>query len=730
MSRLSFGNPRAEVSSARGWGSLHTQLVAADDLSLVRGRGGGIALQRDQAGIDSVNDPLGIREEVLVELVRRSDPVARADDDGRRIQIVEAHIRQVLRDLVEEGASCAGVGGQDHAAGLLDGSDQIGIIQRDQRRHVDDVGFHAVLLGERLGCVDCAVQRRADGEDGQILAVADLVDSAGCPFILFRGNAALVEFFALAVDTLGLEDDAGIGAVQSRLHDTLGLVWGGREEDLQAGDVGDDGDPVLRVLRAVLGTDGHTQDHRHLQDTGRHGLPLGHLVEDLVACTAKEVAVHELDDCAAAAHAVTDGGADDGSLGDRRVEESGVRNDIHQAAVDSISAAPVTHVFAIGDERRVFVVLVDQRLKDRVADVVDLHVGELIAVLIEREVLLLGQVSIALAALLRASNVQLLIGSAHGADGLVGEHQVCKVIRVLVEVDIRRDLLVVSRAADHGHAVSGFFFKLAAAIEIYTLHIVGSVVAAAFGMVDFSPVASKGWLGLPTFLPYGPFTFDWKIFIPFFIAYMVAVMEALGVYQAASEIQGTPLERKQVRYGLAGEAAGSAISSLIGGFTTTAYPQNVGLLNLTGEGKLRTRTPVIIAAVLLLILGFVPKAGALLSVIPSAVVGGIFLPAAASLIVTGLRALRKVADDERRQTVIGMSLLLGIALPKALSGLTGGASVFFGNNIMVGVFSAIILNALFVALPDLVAKHRAPASVDVPAADPADGTGAAAYDER
>ena len=84
-----------------------------------------------------------------------------------------------------------------------------------------------------------------------------------------------------------------------------------------------------------------------------------------------------------------------------------------------------------------------------------------------------------------------------------------------------------------------------------------------------------------------------------------------------------------MRSGLAGEAAGSAISSLIGGFTTTAYPQNVGLLNLTGEGKLRTRTPVIIAAVLLLILGFVPKAGALLSVIPSAVVGGIFLPAGA-----------------------------------------------------------------------------------------------------
>ena len=81
----------------------------------------------------------------------------------------------------------------------------------------------------------------------------------------------------------------------------------------------------------------------------------------------------QLDDRAAAAHAVADSGADNGSLGDRRVEESGVRDDIHQAAVDSISAAPVTHIFAIGDERGILVILVDQRLKDGVTDVVDLH---------------------------------------------------------------------------------------------------------------------------------------------------------------------------------------------------------------------------------------------------------------------------------------------------------------------------------------------------------------------
>ena len=439
---------------------LHAQLAAADDLSLVGSGGGGVALQRDQAGVDRVDDPLGIREEILVELVRRGDPVARTDDDGRRIQIVEAHVRQILRDLVEERASCAGVGGQHHAAGLLDGRDEVGVIQRDKGRHVNDVRLDAVLLGERLGCVDRAVERCADGEDGEILAIADLIDRAGGPLVLFGGNAALVELFALAVDTLGLEDDAGIGAVQSRLHDALGLVRSGREEDLQAGDVGDDGDPVLRMLRAVLCADGHTQDHRHLEDTGGHGLPLGHLVEDLVACTAEEVAVHQLDDGAAAAHAVTDGGTDDSSLGNRGVEQAGVRDNVHQAAVDRVCAAPVAHVFAVGDERGILIILVDERLEDGVADVVDLHVGELAAVLVEREALLLGKIRVALAALLRAGDIQLLTGHAHGADMLVGEHEVRQIVRVLVEVDIRRDLLVVGCTADHGHAVGGVLQEL------------------------------------------------------------------------------------------------------------------------------------------------------------------------------------------------------------------------------------------------------------------------------
>ena len=244
--------------------------------------------------------------------------------------------------------------------------------------------------------------------------------------------------------------------------------------------------------------------------------------------------------------------------------------------------------------------------------------------------------------------------------------------------------------------------------------VAGTALSMVFGMADFSGVASKPWFGLPQIMPYGGFDFDAAVFVPFFIAYMVAIMEALGVYQAASEIQGVKLEDRQVRYGLAGEAAGSAISSLIGGFTTTAYPQNVALLKVTDEGKTRTRVPVIIAGVVFVVLGFIPKAGAVLSLIPSPVIGGIFLPAAASLISTGFNTLRKVESDDRSQAVIGLSLLLGIALPSALSGLEGGAHVFFSNSILVGAFCVVILKALLIDLPNLINRRKGNSEAEVP----------------
>ena len=231
--------------------------------------------------------------------------------------------------------------------------------------------------------------------------------------------------------------------------------------------------------------------------------------------------------------------------------------------------------------------------------------------------------------------------------------------------------------------------------------IVGDMIATLLGQTHFSQVTQKAWLGLPHVFPYGHLVFHWDTFIMFFVAYIVAVIEAMGVYQAGAEMTKVDLDAKRIRYGFAGESVGSMISTVIGGFPTTAYGQNVGLLRLTGVGS---RYPVMVAGVLFLILGLVPKAGALLALTPDPVVGGIFLPAAASLIFTGISILMKMEKNDVNFTIAGMAILLAIALPASFSGVKGVVGTFLSNQVLVGTASALLLQFILSTIPSWFRK--------------------------
>ena len=107
-----------------------------------------------------------------------------------------------------------------------------------------------------------------------------------------------------------------------------------------------------------------------------HGLPLGELVEDLVAGAAHEVGVHQLGDHPAPFQRVADRGADDGGFRDRRIEQAVVGESFRQAAVDGEGAAPVAVLLAEGDHGRVDGEAVHQRFEEPVADVERLHLRD------------------------------------------------------------------------------------------------------------------------------------------------------------------------------------------------------------------------------------------------------------------------------------------------------------------------------------------------------------------
>ena len=121
------------------------------------------------------------------------------------------------------------------------------------------------------------------------------------------------------------------------------------------------------MLRAVAVADRHPQHQRQLQHAGGHGLPLGHLIEDLVAGAADEVAVHQLHHHAPAAHGVADRAADDRRLRDGRVEQAVIGQQLGEAAVHRERPAPVPVLLTVGDQRGVDGKAVGQRLEQGVA---------------------------------------------------------------------------------------------------------------------------------------------------------------------------------------------------------------------------------------------------------------------------------------------------------------------------------------------------------------------------
>jgi NCS2 family nucleobase:cation symporter-2 len=230
--------------------------------------------------------------------------------------------------------------------------------------------------------------------------------------------------------------------------------------------------------------------------------------------------------------------------------------------------------------------------------------------------------------------------------------------------------------------------------------LVGDALSLVFGRLSFDAASGAAWLGIPQLLPYGGLQFDAGVTVALMFAFVVAVIEAMGVYYAAGEIVGTPITDQRIRLGVSGEAVGSIVSSLFGGFATTAYAQNVGLLKLTGVGS---RFAVTIAGIIFLVLAFIPKLGAVLAATPDPVVGGIFLPAAASLIMTGVAALARTPDTPRHTAVAGLAVIMATGLPPLITSaspkLPETVVQLLSQPVVVGAVVALVLEIALVQIP-------------------------------
>jgi xanthine/uracil permease len=103
------------------------------------------------------------------------------------------------------------------------------------------------------------------------------------------------------------------------------------------------------------------------------------------------------------------------------------------------------------------------------------------------------------------------------------------------------------------------------------------------------------------------------------------------------------------------------MSGIFGSVGTTSYTENIGLIGLTGVAS---RHVVRIGAIILILMSFIGKFGALVSTMPSPVIGGAYITLFGTIGALGIQNLMRAdIGSQRNILIVGFAFLMSQGLP-------------------------------------------------------------------
>ena len=225
--------------------------------------------------------------------------------------------------------------------------------------------------------------------------------------------------------------------------------------------------------------------------------------------------------------------------------------------------------------------------------------------------------------------------------------------------------------------------------------IIGTIIASFMGLVDFAPVTQAPLVHVPTPFYFGIPKFELSSIVMMCIIATVSLVESTGVYFALSDITNEKLDSIRLRNGYRAEGLAVLLGGIFNTFPYTGFSQNVGLVKLSG---IKTRLPIYYAAGFLVLLGLVPKFGALAQIIPNPVLGGAMLVMFGFVSVQGMQMLARVdfEHNEHHFLIAAVSISAGVGLngSNLFNSLPTGLQMFFSNGIVMASVIAIVLNLI------------------------------------
>lgn len=223
---------------------------------------------------------------------------------------------------------------------------------------------------------------------------------------------------------------------------------------------------------------------------------------------------------------------------------------------------------------------------------------------------------------------------------------------------------------------------------------VGTVCFSLFQPISFDAVMRAPLLVEPQWFPFG-FSVRADFVVVFLLALVPASMGSMSLYQMVADWGHEDLPASRMSQGIFAVALGSVLAGIVGGFSTIAYPDNIGLLRSTRVGS---RYATLAAGILLVVLGSCVKFDFLLVVVPLPVLSASATVLFGIVFMHGVHMLANVEWDNRKLMIAGLATLVGLSglfvAPDVLSEMSLILQLCVKQPVISGGMTLVVLHSL------------------------------------
>jgi len=214
-----------------------------------------------------------------------------------------------------------------------------------------------------------------------------------------------------------------------------------------------------------------------------------------------------------------------------------------------------------------------------------------------------------------------------------------------------------------------------------------------FRPISFAAVAAAPLLVEPRLFPFG-FMVRPDLVLMFLLVLLPAGMGSMALYGTVAEWGDEPLPPGRMAEGVFGAALGAVVAAVFGGFSTIAYPDNIGMLRATRVGS---RHVTLAAGILLIVLGACVKFDMLLVLVPSSVISAAATLLFGIVFMHGVGLLAEVEWDDRSLIAAGLGFLVGLGglfvTPDVLKAMPLIARLILQQPVISGGLTLLVLHA-------------------------------------